>query len=282
MSRPSLRKERWPLFVMSAFLWIGLPLEAQQNGIYIQNTDGPLMTTQDGKQAHLGDRRILQIRESVFMPRNNENSSFYLSIRVPEDPALRRALHVLVVNGVAYRQYGGGYGEGFDSLGFEIQGMENARQIAAYLRASPNFRQRPTHKLEVTFLPAHPVFQLGSDVQVKMRLTNAGSQPIAFMVNGGTTRYGNPYAFVVRYLGRVLDERQRGICVDCIDAAHVLKAGEVYEQEVNLSQRYSFQNRGTYFVHGSFFLDLRPPVDSLRSSTLWEEYVSHDFQIVIE
>ena len=112
MSRPSLRKERWPLFVMSAFLWIGLPVEAQQNGIYIQNMDGPLMTTQDGKQAHLGDRRTLQIRESVFMPRNNENSSFYLSIRVPEDPALRRALHVLVVNGVAYRQYGGGYGEG--------------------------------------------------------------------------------------------------------------------------------------------------------------------------
>jgi len=260
------------------------------DGIYLWSKDGsaPPITSQAGKKLFLGARQDLKIQSLDLSSQDNANTRFDLSLTLPYDKNIGPSSYILIVSGTAYEQIASGATqenaskEKISHIYFRISGDANARQVSQYLKTPIVYRKHPRHNLLVSFTPTKQEFSIGDEVTATLRITNVGTNTISFL-QGGRNRAerDNQYVFCARYNGRQVEDIGTSGHTGGLGVWRVLKPGETFEDKISLSKWFSFDKAGTYEVHGSYYLDFNDPdVESRR--TIWEDYVSADFNVTIK
>jgi hypothetical protein len=255
------------------------------NGIYLisRQASAPKVKNQEGQERHLGEKRTLPIKKTELFSQDNANTQFALSLTIPYDAKLDSSTYLLVVDGIAYDQNGSGSSQQeSSSLFFTISGEEKAKQVAKYLGASIVNRKHPHHNLRVRFLPSKREFAPGAEVTATLQITNVGTNAVGFM-KGGRNRAirDNQYVFSARFNGKQVEDIGSSGHAGGLASRRVLKPGETFEDTISLSKWFAFDKKGTYEIHGSYFLEFsEPESDSWR--TIWEDYVSADFMISVK
>ena len=304
-------------FTTTMLLLVGacaLGADQPGDGIYLWSKDGsvPPITSQDGKKMFLGARQDLKIQSLDLSSRNNANTRFDLSLTLPYDKNIGPSSYILIVSGTAYRQIASGAGQENASQGlkssisFRILGDENARQVSQYLKTPIIYRKHPRHNLLVSFTPTKQEFSMGDEVTLceaatampwrvtkqefsmgdevtaTLQITNVGTNTISFL-QGGRNRAerDNQYVFSARYNCKQVEDIGTSGHTGGLGTYRVLKPGEVFEAKIGLSKWFSFDKAGTYEVHGSYYLDFIDP-DAESRRTIWEDYVSADFIVIIK
>lgn len=276
------------VFAMLLLLFAGacaVGADSPDNGIYLreQGEPAPWIMSQDGQKLFFGSRQDIKVQKSELLSQDNANAGFYLSLTIPYDAAIDSSTYVLIVDGTAYRQSGSGaLQEKASSISFYIAGEEKAKQVAAYFGTPLLYRRHPRHNLLVSFTPAQQEFPVGVEVTVTLRIANVGKNSISF-VKGGRNRASrdNQYVFSARYRGKQVEDIGSSDHFGGMSVKYVLKPGQVFEDEIGLSRWFAFAEPGMYEVHGAYYLAFTDlDADSWR--TIWEDYASADFLVVIK
>jgi hypothetical protein len=214
----------------------------------------------------------------------NWNRVFDLSIQVPYDKALLKKLdHVLVLDETAYKQNGSGSSQdAFCSLSFSIQGQEKAEEVAKHYSIQPRYRVHPGYQLAVGFFPEWGKFIQGEEIKVTLRIKNVGNGPVAFQ-KGGRNRAprDNQYSFLGIYQGKTVPDKGSSFHFGGLSYRAILKPGEVFEDEVDLTQWFAFEKTGPYQILGSYYMSFSDPADDF-GRTIWEDYITAEFWIQVE
>ena len=187
------------------------------------------------------------------------------------------------MDGAAYRQIGSGSSQkDRSSASFEVTGDDNAKQVAKYFGTPLPYRKHPGHELQVSFIPVKQEFDTGEEVIVTLRITNVGTQAVAFM-QGGRNRAArdNQYIFSATYRGKQVEDIGTSYHLGGISVRRVLQPGDIFEDKVTLQKWFSFREAGVYEIHGSYYLDFQGPADD-SWKTIWEDYASADFAVTIK
>lgn len=271
---------------------------APANGFYLASGPAPAMIeTQDEHGMPLGPLQQLKIESGNLLSWDNANTRFFLGLSIPPQEGLGPSSYVLVVDGTAYRQYGsGGSGGKTTSICFWVSGENNAKQVSKYLHTPVVERQHPGHRLLVSFTPTKHEFSAGEEVTVVFHIKNVGTSTVCFMddVHYIGRRKGQ-YTFSASFSGMPVQDIGMNVpfgFISQLSGAHLLKPGETFEDEVNLSRWFSFDKTGTYYIHGAYRLDMKdanslspPTVENLEAMalrTIWEDYASADFAVDIK
>lgn len=275
------------LIAAAGMLVLAQTLSAHEigDGIYKSSRDAtaPLIRTQDGREARLGAVQTLHIQKGDLFSQNNENTRFCLSLTIPYDAGLGPSSYVLVVAGTAYVQSGSGAAQQkTSSLYFTISGAERAEQVSKFLGVPVFHRRHPRHNLLVTFTPAEQEFAIGDEVKVTLRIENVGTDAVSFL-QGGRKRAArdNQYIFCARRGGKQVADIGTSYHFGGLAARRTLKPGAVFKDKIELRKWFSFQEPGTYEIHGSYYLDFHD-LDDDWSRTIWEDYASADFIVNIK
>ncbi len=255
------------------------------DGIYLhaQSEPAPSIKTQDGQKLLLGAKQTLEIQKSELFSQNNGNTRFYLSVTIPYDERIGPSTYILIVAGTAYGQSGSGAShKKTSSLSFYISEEKNAMQVSQYMKTPLLYRRHPRHHLLVSFTPTAQEFSVGQDVRATLQITNVGTHSISFM-KGGRNRAArdNQYVVSARHGGKQVDDIGTSYHFGGLASRRVLKPGEVFEDTISLSKWFAFDKAGRYELHGSYYLDFNAP-DAASWRTLWEDYVSADFTVLIK
>lgn len=280
-------------FTTTMLLLVGacaLGADQPGDGIYLWSKDGsaPPITSQAGKKMFLGARQDLKIQSLDLSSQNNANTRFDLSLTLPYDKNIGPSSYILIVSGTAYEQIASGAGrenasqEKKSTISFRILGDENARQVSQYLKTPIIYRKHPRHNLLVSFTPTKQEFSIGDEVTATLQITNVGTNTISFL-QGGRNRAerDNQYVFCARYKLQQVEDIGTSGHMGGLGRWCVLKPGEIFEDKISLSKWFSFDKAGTYEVHGSYYLDFNDP-DAESRRTIWEDYVSADFIVIIK
>lgn len=255
------------------------------NGIYESSRDpsARLVHTQDGRELRCGAAKSLEIQSGEICSQTNENTRFCLSLTIPYDADLGPSKYILVVAGVAYAQGGSGSSEReSSSLCFYVSGAKQAERISKHFAIPLAHRRHPHHNLLVSFTPSKPEFAVGGEVSAALRIENVGTNTVSFM-KGGRNRAArdNQYVFSARRNGKQVEDTGTSYHHGGLAAARTLKPGEVFEDRIDLTKWFAFADSGTYEIHGSYYLAfIDPDVESFR--TIWEDYVSADFNVIVK
>ncbi len=260
-----------------------------EDGLYLQaeDTSAPLVKTQEGQKLHLGAKQTLNILNSEVISQNNSNTRFRLLLTIPYVEDFGYSTYILVIAGTAYKI------TGMASKGqvvkkkrstytptFYISGDENAKQVSEYFGAPLFYRRHPRHNLCVSFTPIKQKFTKGEKVTVMLQITNVGTNSI-YIRNRYYGYRDNQYVFSAYYHGNpVQDIGRTSINRGGINSI-TLKPEEVFEEEINLSKRFSFEKVGWYVVYGSYSLNFIDPSEDV-GRTIWEDYASAAFTVRIE
>ncbi|QDT14956.1 hypothetical protein [Alienimonas californiensis] len=263
-----------------------LAADPPADGFYRQSTnDGaPVVQSADGRTFKLGERREFQILGSPLRSENNENSRFWLTLRVPYDETIGTMHSVLVVDGQACPQSGSGSsGKEISSLHFPIAGAENAERAAVLLNTPLLRRRHPGHHLLVTFTPNKKAYQVGESVKATLRIKNVGDTPFTFQKGGhyrGAAR-DNQYTFAAYLNGAQVEDVGRNGNTGGISVSPTIQPGETFEDTVALNKWFAFDEPGGYAIHGAYLMSFYDP-DEASHRTVWEDYASAAFTVRVE
>lgn len=268
------------MILLSMFLSDSIALGGEiADGVYSRSKESSALkvVTQDGREMHLGEKCGLEIHRAEVRSQDNRNTRFCLLLTVPYDPQLERK--ILVVDGVAYRQCGGGSSQKkTSSLQFNISGGDNAERVAKHFRIQPVLRRHPQHCLEVSFIPAGGLVRLGEEVWVTLQITNVGKRTVAFMKGGmNRAKRDNQYVFSATFRGKQVRDVGTSFHFGGIAVRRILRPGDVFRDKVNLGKWFSFGESGRYEVVGSYHMDFVDPEGSEIWRTIWQTYVTAKF-----
>jgi hypothetical protein len=263
-----------------------LSKDQPEDGFYLLALDNNVSQeyqSQDGTKFSLGEKQTLNIQGCEITSSNNENTQFYLSVGMPYDDKVHSSWNVLFVEGTSYRQSISFSSKNETmSKGFKISGEENAKQVSKYLNTPIQYRKHPQHNLLVTFTPTKEEFIIGDEVTATLRIKNVGDKAFKFQ-KGGRNRAlrDNQYIFTAYFGGSQVSDigtnnHLGGLAVTCI-----IKPEEVFEDKISLSKWFSFNEAGTYDIHGSYYLDFQDAVIN-HYRTIWQDYASADFTVKIK
>lgn len=256
-----------------------------EDGFYLRSpgASASVIKAQDGEELGLGERRPLVIRKAELSSQDNGNTRFHLFLTVPYDKNLGLSSYVLVVGGTGYGHMGAGYCENVSSnLSFYVSGDEKAKQVAKHFGIPLRYRQHARHNFQVSFTPTKQEFEIGEDVRVILRITNVGTNAVAFM-KGGRNRAlrDNQYVFSAFYCGKQIEDIGTNHHYGGLAQKRVLKPGETFDDAISLKDWFAFGRAGMYEVHGAYYLNFQDPGDA-SFWTIWEDYVSADFIVRIK
>lgn len=256
---------------------------ALENGFYAvsQNGNGPLVKIQ-GHDYHAGDKLNLMILKTEIRSANNANTQFHLLMTVPIEPE-SPWFAAFLLDGIYY----GVNRAGSDLKSHWMRVTINSREIAElatkYFNSKMILRRYPGHELEVFFNPIDEESQTWQPVSVIFHIRNVGKDAVAF-VEGGRDRAprDNQYVFSCRLFGKQVDDIGSSSHQGGLAFTRSLKPGEVYEKGIDLKKWFAFDKPGTYDCLGSFYMEFSDPnKNMLPEFTLWTDYATADFRIII-
>lgn len=266
------------------------------DGIYLRAEEGPApeIVCQGGHKGFLGARQDLNILKVEFIPYNNSNTLFGLRLVVPFDESIKGGSFILLVAGTAYlqhmlgapgmdafREHMSGYNKDKSSLGFNVIGGDEAKEISEFFNAPLSLRTDPGYNLLATFTPIKPEFDPGEEVTAILRLKNAGTNTVAFQKGGRMYGRDTQFSFSAQYLGKPVEDIGADYGIGGGGSGTwMLEPGEVFEDTINLSKWFTFDRPGLYEVHGSYYLPFRD-TDIFVCGTIWDDHVSADFSVKI-
>ena len=253
------------------------------DGVYLRAAGAPApeIICQDDQKVFLGARQALNILKIEFLPLNNANTLFQLTLTVPFDESIKGDSFILLVAGTAYRQHILGTGKEMLRLGFTISGGDEAKAISEFFKEPLPLRSHPGYNLLTTFTPTKPEFDLGEEVTAILRIRNVGTNTVAFM-KGGRNRAprDNQYVFSARYKEKQVEDIGTSAHFGGLASKRVIKPGDMFEDTISLSKWFAFDRPGWYEIHGSYYLDIKDPELSSWTS-IWEDYATADFSVKI-
>ena len=214
----------------------------------------------------------------------NDNSRYHLAIAASPFFSLPCSRIGLVVGDRTIRFYSQGMEEGrYHSMDTMIDDPAIVPQLAERFQATVYKRRHPGYLMLVRFLPEKAEFGAAEPVTVKLRITNVGQVVFAFFAGGrqrGGTR-NNQFAFTAQLEGGVMlsdsgDPHHRG----GLAISHALKPGESFEETVDLTKWFKFEQAGTYEVRGSYYLRFADLVMK-EPGFGWEDFASAEFAVRI-
>jgi hypothetical protein len=257
-----------------------------EDGFYLLALDNNVTQeyrSQDGTKFSLREKQTLTIQECEITSSNNENTQFYLSVKMPYDDKVNSSWNILFVEGTAYRQISSGSSKKETmSKGFKISGEENAKQVSKYLNTPIQYRKHPGYNFLVTFTPAKKQFNIGEEVTTTLRIKNVGDKAFKFQ-KGGRNRAlrDNQYIFTAYFEGSQVPDIGTNSHLGGLAFISSIKPGEVFEDKISLSKWFSFNEAGTYDIHGLYYLDFQD-ADINHYRTIWQDYASADFIVKIK
>ena len=253
------------------------------DGIYLRAAGAPApeIICQGGFNGFLGAIQDLNILKIEFCSFNNANTLFQMMLTVPFDESIKADSFILLVDGTAYRQHMLQPGKEELKLGFTIYGGDEAKEISEFFKEPLSIRSHPGYNLLTTFTPTKPEFGLGEEVTVIFRIRNVGTNTVAFM-KGGRNRGArdNQYVFSAQHWGKQLEDIGTSSHFGGAGSKRVLEPGEEFEDNINLSKWFAFDQPVVYEIHGAYYLKFIDP-EFLSWSVIWEDYVSADFSVKI-
>lgn len=258
---------------------------AIENGIYVNSRDAsaPLIKMQDGTELHLGAKWLTPVQESQLSSQGNANTNFYLQLTTAYIPDLDSSGCILVIDGTAYRQRGSGSSQNkTSSLDFDIQGDEQAKQVAKYFGTKIIYRRHPQHNLRVEFKPSKSEYLSGEKVMVTLEISNVGTNTISFQ-RGGRNRASrdNQYMFLAYQGGKQVEDIGQNYHFGGLSTARQLKGGETFTDSIDLNLWFRLEKPGYYQVLGSYYLNFYDPV-SRDFRGIWDDYATGEFGFTIK
>ena len=254
------------------------------DGIYLRaaGSPAPEIVCQNGREMFLGEKQTLDILKCELIPHDNANTAFHLAVTVPFDESIKGDSFILWVDGTAYRQHMLGTDKNESSLGFTIEGGNEAKEVSEFFNIPLPLRSHPGYRLLTTFTPAKTEFEPGEDVTVLLRIRNVGSDPVAFR-KGGRNRAArdNQYVFTAYFQGKQVEDIGTSSHFGGMSYKEVIAPGDAFEETISLSKWFAFDQPGWYELHGSYYLKFME-TDPLSWKTLWEDSVSADFSVHIK
>jgi hypothetical protein len=261
-----------------------------EDGFYSKPDDAssPAGTGQNGHPPGIGKKQPLRVLGATVGSQDNANTRFELRVQIPETADHGYSIDMLALGGRVFLR--DGRGSSFDDwpeeLMFAVSGADNATNVARYFGVPVACREHPGYNLAVSFTPSKPEFQVGEEVNVTLRIQNAGSRAFSFQ-QGGRERGArdSQYTFVARLGENQVDDIGKIIVMGGFSAPRVVKPGEVFTDTILLNKWYAFDKPGDYRVLGSYYMPFKPvsPTSSLARwrSTIWEDYATGEFTVKI-
>lgn len=265
------------------------------NGFYAAyaNAFTPVLTGQFEGAGRLGPQHKIEVLNASLLSEDNANTRFQLSVNVNGDNDDATNITVLAVNGNIYTRNGWDQVAHKFTLMFRVAGAGNAAAVAAYFRVPVHYRKNPGDDLSVTITPSKSAFdsgniQIGEQVEVTLRIRNAGTNTIAFQVGGrNQARRDNTYSFSAEFDGKPVRDIGSSLNFGGLLQDKVLKPGEIFTNTVALNNWFTFDKPGTYNVLGSYYLAFHSLHDENESDPpprwwpIWEDNATARFTIKI-
>ncbi|MFO0797443.1 MAG: hypothetical protein U0804_08180 [Gemmataceae bacterium] len=264
------------------------PLE---DGVYQLRFDGPgrPVTLTDGAPAVLGKRLSPSIgKATALKSQSNDNRRYHLTLTglgpVLKDPTAGQV--ALVVDGVVIHLGTGTLGaDGVTYTGANVWTTSAARTVGAKYRITPEVRKHPGHRYEVRWTPDKPTFKAGEAVVLKLALKNTGTEPLRFTF-GGKQRgpRNNQFRFVAQegQDGKALPDTGDATNFGGLMGVQVLRPGESFRTEVDVTKWFTFPRPGTYRVTGILELPILDPDDDGFGPTVWDDLAVGECDVRIQ
>jgi hypothetical protein len=245
-----------------------------------------------------GEKADIKILQAFVYSENNANTEFGIRLNTSDflvDPKTHRPSIVLKVGDHWYSCFGwagGKSGGPCNCLDFKAHNQDAAEAIAKSLNVKCHVLANPGYKLFAQFLPLKKEYGTNEPVAVKFRINNLDERMVIFRW-GGQQRGSrdNQYGF------RAMLSNKKGLLQSVPDVGsainfgglsqHVpIKPGGTFEDQVDLKKWFSFDQAGTYYIHGFYqlaFYEKLLEKDTFEPETkTWSDYVSADFVIVVK
>lgn len=258
------------------------------DGFYllVEEDAGVPVPSPSGETLFLGDRVEFNILGGRIYSETNTNSRFSIHMNVPYDKKLAGARHVLVVDGIGYRQTGGGASrEEISNLHVPVPGEEAAKAIGRFLDLPVRMRRHPGHQMLVEFIPTQEEFSMGEPIHVTLRIRNIGKTTFKFM-RGGMNRAprDNQYVFAAYSstdFSRAVHDIGSTFNFGGLATLVTLKPGEVFEHTVDLENWFLFRESTYYSLFGSYQMTYYDPESDSWDDVMWQDIASAPFSIRI-
>jgi hypothetical protein len=247
------------------------------------------VTCTNGKELVLTERLTGTLGAASLRSTSNNNSRFNFNLAkagpLAEDPM---GYHVVAIEGVYVHValQSKRHPDGTVDVGVTLEGAEHAKTIAAALKIDVNPRKDPGHRLQATWRPAKEAFKPDEPIMLKMQLKNVGDVPVRFMV-GGQQRgpRDNQYRFLAQAgygSGKGVADVGDPLNFGGIGYYKLLKPGEVFESEVDISKWFKFTEADHYLITGMFEMEMLDPGEENYGPTIWDDLVVGECLIHVE
>jgi hypothetical protein len=226
----------------------------------------------------------LDIRSASLISQDNANARFQLSLTVPYDAALGPSSYQLVLSDRTFAQNGSGAnGTENSSLHFVLEGEANVRLAGELFKTEPIRRMHPGHRLRVEFVPGKAVYAPGEEVTVELRMTNVGSNTVAFQ-QGGRNRgmRDNQFRFQAMLAGKAVPDIGTNLHFGGLSIRRGIAPGETFSQTISLAPWFALGQAGHYEIQGAYVLEFKDPKDPEAWRTIWEDIAAADFLVRVD
>ncbi len=221
-----------------------------------------------------------KIERATLVSQENDNSRFHLTLHRSSPFAENYAKLRLRLGDSEIRfSSGGREGETNFMIGAVIQGLDLAHRAARHFKIEPVLREHPGHRLLARFQPSKKSFAIGEPVTARLQIHNVGTRNFSFL-KGGRQRgqRDNQFAFSCQ---RETDKMEPDIGSPMnfggVASFKTIKPGSVESITVDLRKWFAFDQPGSYFLRGSYYMEVSDPERGFTA--LWEEFVCDEFTV---
>ena len=223
----------------------------------------------------------LKIDRVTLVSRENDNSRFQLTLDRNEPFPHSYGKMGLLIGSQTIRFSSGGYHSPTNhTVGAAIHGQKLAQSIGRHFRIIPAARIHPGHRLVVRFKAADSTFNRSGPVIAELTIRNTGTRDFTFL-QGGRQRgpRDNQFAFSCQHGDKMLPDTGNPMNFGGPGSYTTIAPGKTHTIKVDLTKWFKFPKPDTYFLRGSYYLEIIDPKEGSR--TIWEDFVADEFSVTI-
>ncbi len=154
-----------------------------------------------------------------------------------------------------------------------IQGRKAAERVAESTKVTLQLREHPGHRFVVRLEPEKDSYQIDEVVTLRMEIENVGKTTFSFW-DGGMQRgpRNNQFGFMAyrgHGYGRAVPDIGDPTNFGGMAGQEVLKPGDTFTKEVELSKWFSLETADTYRIIGLFRMTVGSPSDRAAA---WDDF----------